>query len=499
MENYLCIDIGTSSAKIAIVDVEGHVLISNNQSYPTYYPNPGWSEQNPEDWWAAVVNGIKYCLEEKQISGQDIKCVGIAGQSWSNVSIDKDGNTFSNTPIWTDTRAKEICERYIEKIGEEAIFKVSGNPFMPGYQLPKILWLMENEPENYQKTDKFLSSNGFIGYKLTGKIKMDDSQAYGLHNINMQTLEMDEFLTEEFGIDADKIPEICSPTSIIGEILEEAASQTGLVAGTPVIAGGLDAACSTLGVGVYEDGMVQEQGGQAGGMSIALKEMITHPALIMSRHVVPGLFLLQGGTVAGGASYEWLVKLLKPEESVCEINKKDFFIHLDQLAENVNEGSDGLIFLPYLSGERSPIWDPSAKGVFYGLDFGKGKGHLTRAVMEGVAYSLQHNLETAQEIGIDIHQFRATGGSANSKLWTQIKADVTGCHIDVPESDDATVKGVAMLCGMALGSYQNIGDFIRETIKIKKSYEPQKNNEKYDRNFKKYKEIYQSLKHIMQD
>lgn len=498
MSYFLCVDMGTSSAKIAIVSIKGEVKVTTNQSYQTYYPNSGWSEQNSEEWWQAVINGITVCLDNSKLNVKDIKCVGVAGQSWSNIAVDKNGNVLGNNPIWTDTRAKDICAEYIEKIGQENIFKVSGNPFMPGYQLPKILWLKENQPEIYRKTWQFMSSNGFIGYKFTGKSTLDYSQIYGLHNINMATATYDEKLTEQFSVDIEKLPEICQTTDIIGEVTKIAAEQTGLIRGTPVIAGGLDAACSTLGVGVYENGMVQEQGGQAGGMSIALDQLLIHPALIMSRHVLPDLFLLQGGTVGGGASFEWISDLFRPKYDNSNFNKKNYFIKLDKMAENISPGSEGLIFLPYMSGERSPIWDPNARGVFYGLDFNKADAHMIRSVMEGVAFSLRHNIEVAEEMDIHIAQYRATGGSANSPIWTQIKADVTSCEVVVPDSDDATVKGVAMLCGMALGDYKDLPDFINQTIKIKRTYSPNlANKQVYDHNFKIYKDLYLSLKNIM--
>ncbi len=500
MEYYITLDVGTSSSKIAIIDTECKVIFTSTQSYPTYYPSLGFAEQNPNEWWEAIKKGINICLSESGIERKKILCVGVAGQSWSNIPVNNQGDVLGNNPIWTDTRASDICLETEKKIGKERIFNNSGNPFMPGYQLPKILWLKKHNRRLYDETWQFMSSNGFIVYKFTEQSKMDYSQIYGLHNINIKTAEYDKDLSEEFDIDLSKLPELCETTEIVGKVTNNASQETGIPEGTPVIAGGLDAACSTLGVGVYKSGGVQEQGGQAGGMSIALDNMIAHPSLILSRHAVPGMFLLQGGTVGGGASFEWISKLLAADYDLRFDKKSDYFKYLDDSAADVNPGSDGLIFLPYLAGERSPIWDPNAKGVYFGLDFNKSKGHLIRALLEGVAFALRHNMEIAREVGIEISKYRSTGGSANSSVWTQIKSDVTSSEVEVPDSDEATVKGIAYLCGLAVGVYSNLSDIVDKTIIIKKEYSPDSNNyDIYNKNFEIYKKLYLSLKELMKE
>ncbi len=270
-------------------------------------------------------------------------------------------------------------------------------------------------------------------------------------------------------------------------------------AGTPVVAGGLDAACGTLGAGVIHPGETQEQGGQAGGMSICMDTYKADPRLILGYHVVPNQWLLQGGTTGGGGVMRWVEREFADYER--QMQESTGISSLDQLnliAENVEPGSGGVVFLPYMAGERSPIWNPDAKGVFYGLDFSKTRGHMVRACMEGVALSLRHNLETAEEAGAKVEVLRAMGGSANSLLWTQIKSDITGKKIIVPSSDTATTLGAAILAGVGVGFYKDYEEAVVLTVKETRIHEPNpKNREVYDQAYGTYRNLYDSLKKLM--
>ena len=474
----LGIDIGTSACKIAVFDVDGKVLAQANEGYEVYYPNPGWVEQNPDEWWEAICKGIQTVLAEGEIRPEEIAGIGIDGQSWSAIPVDKDGNCLANTPIWMDTRARDICARVEKEIGAERIFKVAGNGFEPSYTTPKMLWFKEERPEIYEKTRLFLQSNSYIAYKLTGVYSQDKSQGYGIHFFNMETCTYDEKLAEELGLSADKVPEIFDCHQIVGEVTSEAAEKTGLAAGTPVVAGGLDAACGTLGAGVYLPGQTQEQGGQAGGMSICEDTAKGHPKLILSTHVVPDLWLLQGGTVGGGGVLRWFKQ---------ELGGEDSFDDLTAMADKIAPGSDGVIFLPYMAGERSPLWDPDAKGVFYGLGFDKTRAHMARAALEGVAFSLEHNLKVAESIGVEVGELLAMGGAANSRVWVQIKADITGKTIKIPASDTATTLGAAILAGVGVGLYGSFEEAVKKTISITRVQEPDpERHEIYKEAFQRY-------------
>ncbi len=481
----LGIDIGTSACKVAVFERDGHVLAQSNQPYQIYYPQPGWVEQDADEWWTAICAGIRAVLEKGAVAPGEIAGIGIDGQSWSAIPVDGNGNALARTPIWMDTRARDICGKVKQELGFARIYQVAGNDFLPSYTTPKMLWFQENAPDIYKKTDVFMQSNGYIARKLTGVCSMDHSQGYGVHFYNMETGTPDESLAKELGLSADRIPPLFACHEVIGTVTREAAARTGLLEGTPVVAGGLDAACGTLGAGVYLPGQTQEQGGQAGGMSICVDHALAHPKLILSPHVVPGRWLLQGGTVGGGGTLRWFCEQLGGGLS---------FDELTALAQPIPAGSDGVIFLPYMAGERSPIWNPDAKGVYYGLGFDKTKGHLVRATLEGVAFSLEHNLRVAAETGAEVGELVAMGGASNSRLWTQIKADVTGKTIHVPTSDTATTLGAAILAGVGVGLYGSFAQAVEETIVITRTQEPDmERHEQYRKYMEQYLLLSQAL------
>ena len=489
MELLLGIDIGTSACKIAIFQKDGIIVASGTADYPVYYPKQGWAEQNPDDWWDAVCKTIKTLLKKYEIQPSDIAGIGIDGQSWSAIAIDKQGEVLTNTPIWLDTRSSNVCEKLKKQFGEDIFFQMSGNPLQPFYATGKILWYKEEMPDVYKSIDKILQSNTFIAYRLTGGITQDISQSYGIHCFDIREGIWDEEMCRTLGIPRNFLPEIVPCHQIVGHVTKEAAKLTGLNAGTPVVAGGLDAACGTLGAGVLHTGETQEQGGQAGGMSICMDAYTADPRLILSYHVVPGKWLLQGGTTGGGGVMRWFNREFADTSSLMQLN---------EIAGKVPEGSDGLVFLPYMAGERCPVWDKNAKGVYYGIDFSKTKGHFVRAAMEGVAYSLKHNLDVAESKGVEVGELRSMGGSANSLLWTQMKADITGKRIVVPSSDTATTLGAVILAGVGVGIYDSFEQAVRMTVKTTRSHEPDmEKHEKYKVNYSTYLELYESLKDLM--
>lgn len=484
----LGIDIGTSACKVAVFDQKGKALAQSNQPYPVYYPRSGWAEQDAEEWWGAICTGIREVLSQDGIDADELCAIGVDGQSWSAIPVDRKGNVLHRTPIWMDTRARHICERVKSEVGEDAIFKVAGNDFLPAYTTPKMLWFKEERPEIFRSTYKFLQSNSYIVYRLTDVMSQDVSQSYGIHFFDMEQLQYDEAMAGMLGLSTDLMPDLHCCDDIVGRVTRKAAELTGLKEGIPVVAGGLDAACGTLGAGVCRTGQTQEQGGQAGGMSICTDRALAHPKMILSPHVVPKLWLLQGGTVGGGGALRWFRQELGQDMSFDELTAE---------AAKIPAGADGVMFLPYMAGERSPIWNPDAKGVFYGLSYDKTRGHMIRAVLEGVAFSLEHNLRTAAETGIEINTLNAMGGASNSVLWTQIKADVTGRTIQVPTSDTATTLGAALLAGVGCGLYSDYEEAVSQTIVMTRTQEPDvQAHQTYKKSMDLYLQLYESLKEI---
>lgn len=496
-EVLLGIDIGTSACKAAAFTPEGRVLAQATEPYKVYYPQPGWAEQDPEEWWQAVCRAIRGVLEGG-VRPEDVQGVGVDGQSWSAIAVDRTGKVLCNTPIWFDTRAAAQCEQMQAQCGGR-LFATSGNPVQPMYTMPKVLWYKQARPQVYAQAAQILQSNSFIAYRLTGACTQEHSQGYGWNCYDVAAGAWDEALCAELGVRPGLLPPLVASHSLVGGVTPNAAGETGLLPGTPVVAGGLDAACGALGAGVCRPGQTQEQGGQAGGMGICVEKPLGDPRLILSSHVVPGLWLLQGGTVAGGAAYGWIAGAIgrAEEEAALRAGRRPMAL-MDELAAEVGPGSDGLLFLPYLAGERSPIWDANASGMFFGLTFGKGRGHFYRAVMEGAAYALRHNLQVARQAGVHVASLNAMGGAAGSPVWMQIKADVTGTPLCVPRSDTATPLGAAILAGVGTGLYAGFDEAVAATIRVERTYQPDPaNTAVYDRYFQLYLDLYRANKDLM--
>ena len=352
----LGIDVGTSACKVAAFDLEGRVLAQAAESYPVLYPQPGWAEQDPQQWWEAVCKALRRLWESGAVAPGEVAGVGIDGQSWSAIPLDKEGRALCNTPIWMDTRAGSLCQELEARVGGGKIFACSGNPLSASYTLPKVLWYKEHLPQVYEKAEKVLQSNGYLAFRLTGAVTQDKSQGYGWACYNVARNQWDIPLCQELGVKPSLLPEIVSCSQVVGGVTPQAAQETGLLEGTPVVAGGLDAACGTLGAGVIHPGETQEQGGQAGGMSLCVDSAQADPRLILSAHVVEGLWLLQGGTVGGGGALNWFEReFAAAERAAAQEQGGSSFQQLDREAEAVPPGCQGLVFLPYLAGERSPL------------------------------------------------------------------------------------------------------------------------------------------------
>lgn len=446
---YLGVDIGTSGCRTIAVDAAGTTLAIAASAYPLATPEPGHAEQDPRDWIEGALSTIAEVCTSGAFEPGEIGGIGVDGQSWACVPVAEDGTVLASTPIWMDTRCQPICDELLTRIPAADILSLAGNRLSPSYSTAKAIWFEREHPAVFARTRWFLQCNSVVVHALTGVASQDHSQGYGWHFIDVATGRIDRAAAARLGVDPDRVPEPVEPSAVVGTITAAVARRTGVPEGTPVVAGGLDAACGTLGAGVVRPGQTQEQGGQAGGMSIAMTSPAADERLILSRHVVPGLWLLQGGTVAGSASLAWLARVIgAAEQHSADARGSGLYEEISALAATAAIGSDGLVFLPYLSGERSPIWDADARGAFVGLHLGTGRAQLYRAVMEGVAMALRHNLEVASAAGADVAELLAIGGATKSPVWMQIKADVTGLPIVVSANENATPLGVAMLAAI---------------------------------------------------
>ncbi|MDR2974608.1 MAG: hypothetical protein LBV00_07820 [Propionibacteriaceae bacterium] len=481
------IDLGTSSCKVAAFDLGGKLLALAQRSYPLLTPGPGRVEQDPDQWWLAVAQASREVTA--QIDPGRIAGIGLAGQSWNAVPLSRDGEVLAHSPIWMDSSAAAIAEELEDRVGADTLLRVCGNRLRPAYSTAKIVRFARERPDDHRRTVVFLQSNGFIGQRLTGVASQDRCQAYGLHCFDTRTGQYDADLAAGLGIDIGKLPPLVDCHEVIGTVTAQTAAVTGLLAGTPVVAGGLDASCACFGAGVWRPGDAQEQGGTGAGVSIVTDQPRTDARLISSRFVVPGSWLLEGGTVAGGASLAWARDQVGHPDHDFETLNRDI--------ATVPAGAGGVWYLPYLAGERSPLWDPSACGVFYGLRLDTSRAALLRAVMEGVAYSLIDNISVAVEAGADCDRLHATGGAAASAVWTQIKADVTGRIIDVPRVRQPASLGAALLAGVGVGAYSSFAEAAGVTGQVDRSHIPGEDRTVYVAGFEVYRELYRALAPLM--
>lgn len=497
MKNYLlALDQGTSGLKLMLAHLDGRHQVSHSVDYPTYSPAHGFIEQDPRDWWRAVCEGVPALLDKAGVSASDIAAIGVDGVSWMPVMIGRDGRELGRCALWNDTRSTEECGDICRMVGEESVFAVSANPVQPYYATPKLLWYRRHEPERFQQLDRVVGSNGYLAWKLTGIFSQDTSQGYGWAFYDMEHGVWNEAMAEKLGIDPAWLPPLCESMQVVGTVTSAAARESGLAEGTPVVAGGLDAACGVLGAGVTDPGPAQEQSGSAGGMSICTDRCQPAPGLILGRHIVPGRWLVQGGTVGGGGVFRWLSQQLYPEGALPL--RAERAEEMNRIAARVPAGSDGLVFLPYMAGERSPIWNPAAKGVYYGLDFGKTRAHLVRAALEGTAYALRHNLDHAARYGAVPTELRAVGGASASAVWMQIKADITGYPIRAVANADATAIGCLMLAGVGCGVIGSFEEACGRFVSLQPPYLPnEKNHAVYANGFTQYKALYTQLKNMM--
>ncbi len=489
----LAIDVGTSGTKLLLLPVEDGKTVSLTKSYEPISPAPGWANQNPEDWWQAVCEGVPELLKAAGIDAESVAAIGVDGISWAPVALDGQGKVLADAPLWYDTRAVEECEEIKQLVGEERVFELSGNPVQPYYTYPKLRWMQKHDASIKKELRHVLTSNGYVIYRLTGELSQDESQAYGWPFYDMGGGRYDENMAETLGFDLNWLEKPCLCTHVAGTVTKEAAEACGLRVSTPVVAGGLDAACGALGVGVYNPGPAHELSGSAGGMSICTDSYRPVRGMIMGRHVVPNRWLVQGGTVSGGACMKWITGVLNASspDGLTVAQAGD-------MAGNIAPGSDGLLFLPYMAGERSPIWNPAAKGVFFGLDYTKTSAHIVRAVMEGATMALRHNLDAARQTGVTTDALRAAGGASKSAVWMQMKADMTGLPIQAVINGEATAMGCAALAGVGTGIFSGFDKACERFVKLDMPFMPNEaNRDCYDRVFEQYLTLYERLKPMM--
>lgn len=441
MNKYLAIDIGTSSIKVATYSENGEEISLLTSIYATYSPFEGWMEQNPEDWWVEVKRLLNNILIEED--PKSISCIVVCGQAPSCVPVDKDGKPLRPAIIWMDRRS-ESQSKWLKIHLDKQQLENSSNNLDSYFGGVKWLWFLQNEPFLYRKTWKILQASGFITYLLTGEASIDPSQA-GLCSpcFNFNTGGWDERICKAMNLDINKLPSIFASDQIVGFVTSSASTETGLVEGIPVVCGGGDFAFACLSAGVYTKGKAALMLGTAGNLIIPDSEVADY-RLINTFHVT-GKRLVLGGVLAGKA-ISWIKEIIANN------------IDLDTLEEEARETlleDDGLIFLPYLIGERTPVWDPNARGMFLGLSINHKRGHIYKAVLEGVCYAFKQIQEILQENGDYFHEVIAINGGAKSTYWRQIFSDVLQVPVSWLPNSSGTLLGAAFLAAKAIGQFHD--------------------------------------------
>jgi len=490
MDYLLGLDIGTSGVKALLISVEGKVISTKTVSYPLATPHSGWAEQSPYDWWEATVEVIKETVSNNLIDSTRIKGISLSGQMHSSVFLDEKMEVVRPAILWSDTRTSEQCKEIYTKVrGLNQLIDYVSNPALEGFTAPKILWLKENEPENYQKVKYILLAKDYIRYRLTGELFTEVSDAAGTLLFEVIKKRWSTGLLEKLEIDQNLLPPVLNSSDLAGRITKPIAEKTGLKFGTPVVAGGADNACGAVGSGIIQEGRVMVSIGSSG---VVLAQTNNPQAdqkgrIHLFNHACPDSWYMMGVTLSAGMSYEWLQKKL--------FNHSLDYAKLDQLAEEVNPGSEGLIFLPYLYGERTPHADANARGVYFGISGKHDQRHFIRSVLEGVTFALKDSLELIKDKGVGIKEIRAIGGGAKSGVWQQILADILGEEINLLNVEEGPAFGAALIAGVGVGVYSSFAEAVSRIIKVQKTIVPRiQNTEKYNNYYQLYKKLYYSLK-----
>jgi xylulokinase len=488
MSYFIGIDSSTTATKALLMADDGSVVGVAASSYGFETPHPLWSEQQPSLWWEATVESTRQLLQQTGISPSEIKGLGLTGQMHGLVLLDADGRTLRPSILWNDQRTGAECDEMRAKLGKQNLIAITGNDALTGFTAPKILWVKNNEPTIYAQVKHILLPKDYVRLQLTGAYAMDKAGGAGTQLFDVAKRDWSAAVLEALDIDPIWLPPTFEGTAVTGVITTEAAAATGLRAGTPVLGGGGDQAAA-VGTGAVEEGIVSLSLGTSGVVFAAAEQAIIEGdgRLHAFCHAVPGKWHLMGVMLSAAGSLRWYRDALAPDVS---------FDELLTPAENIPAGSEGLLFLPYLTGERTPHPDPLARGAFVGLTVRHGQAHMTRAVLEGVAFGLRDSFELMREAGLaSVEQVRITGGGARSSLWRQVLADIFGVGLVTLNADEGAAYGAALLAAVGNGIWPDVPSACRQVIQVTGRTEPQHGETAvYDQRYAIYRALYPALR-----
>ncbi len=492
------VDVGTSGTKSILIDETGAVRARALIEYPLYTPKPLWAEQDPADWWNATVGTIRKLIEETGIKASEIRGIGLSGQMHGSVFLDAQNQVIRPALLWCDQRTAAECAWITDTVGKNKIIELTLNPVLTGFTAGKIIWLRNNEPKNYEKVRKVLLPKDYIRFMLTGEYATEVSDASGTSLFNVKKRDWAYEVLDAINIPKEWMAKVYESPEVSGCISAEAAALTGLNPGTPVVGGGGDQAAGAVGNGIVDTGVVSSTVGTSGVVFAFLDEPRVDPEYRTHTfcHAVPGKWHVMGAMLSAGGSLRWYRDTFCGEEkSVAASLGKDPYELITAEAATVPVGCEGLIFLPYLTGERTPYPDPNARGVFFGATLRHNKSYFARAVLEGVAYGLNDSFAIFDVMGVPVTQVRASGGGARSPLWRQMQADITGREHVMINVDEGPAFGVALLAGVGTGVWKSVSEACHSTIQVTDRIQPNMElNKQYAPYYRMYRQLYQDLK-----
>ena len=499
MKFLIGIDLGTSGTKTVLFNEEGAVISSATEEYPLYQPNNGWAEQDPADWWNACIVTLKKVLADSKVNPGDIAGIGFSGQMHGLVMLDEHGEVIRNSIIWCDGRTADECAEIMKKVGESRLVEITANFALTSFTAGNILWVRNHEPENYKQCRHILLPKDYIRYKLTGKFGMEASDASGMNMLDIKTRQWSDEVLKKLEIAPELLPEVKESSDIAGYITPEASELTGLKVDTPVVYGGGDNAAAAIGTGVVEKGKAFITIGTSGVLFAHADSVAIDSGGRVNTFcaAVPNGWTVFGCTLAAGMSLQWLRNnFFLPEMKVAEGLGKDPYNIMTEQAERIPIGANRLMFLPYLMGERSPILDPDARAVFFGLSAIHTKYDMLRSVMEGVVYAQRQCLDIHRDMGIEFSEIYATGGGGTSPLWRQMIADIFDLPVVTIQNREGPALGAAILAGVGTGLYPSVPEACRRIIKQNAAQQPIASNTK---EYAPYYDLYCKLYPAMKD
>jgi xylulokinase len=495
----LGIDVGTSGTKALAIDPDGNILAAASASYPCAHPRPLWSEQNPEDWWQATVKVVRAVVKQAKVKPADVAAIGLSGQMHGSVYLDKAGKVIRPAILWNDQRTAAECDEIESRAGgRQQLIKMVANPALTGFTAPKILWLRNREPRNFARTVKVLLPKDEIRRRLTGEFATEVSDASGTLLLDVVNRRWSQPLLDKLELDASLLPRCYESEEVTGTLTAEVAKQLGLTTQCKVVGGAGDCAAGAVGNGIVKPGLLATSIGTSGVVFVHSDEpqFDPHGRLHTFCHAVRGKWHMMGVILSAGGSLQWF------QDALCSATTtgggRRSTCSFDQLcaeAAATPAGAEGLQFLPYLAGERTPHLDPQARGALIGLTLAHGRGHIVRAIMEGVTYALRDSLAIIEELGVPVKQVRAGGGGAKNPFWRQMQADVFGKAVNAMAADEGPAYGVALLATVGAGHYKDISEACAATVRTAEGAKPNSKMRKvYDHGFPVFQSLYQSLR-----